>query len=286
MMKNTLKDNEKRIKRYFTTTLDYWQNLYDGNTFTNLHMADRKKIVLDLVRQISAGKNLNILDLGCGTGILTLSLIEEGHYVVSLDCSEQMVFKLKEALKDHNTESFQGAVIGTATQTPFCSEYFDVIICIGVFQYQLNDDDLLKEISRILKKNSFCVFTLPNLMQINHIFDPFYYFCFAAQTGKKILSNLTDRNLGNSKAMGGEMNNLSVYSKKYFLWQLNKSIDKYGMKIRDVIGFGYGPFTFWRRPIASDPRSVKISNKLNQLSITFPLLKYFSNRWVYLVEKL
>ena len=50
------KDNQVKISNHFSNTIEYWHNLYDDNTYLSLSMADRKKIVLDLVRKYATGK--------------------------------------------------------------------------------------------------------------------------------------------------------------------------------------------------------------------------------------
>lgn len=285
-MNNLDKDNRIKIRNHFTNTLDYWHTLYDGSTFLSLHLADRKKIVLDLVRTYAKGNTLKILDMGCGTGILTRSLLDEKHSVASLDCSKQMLEKLEEALKDSNYKTFLGTVLGDVACTPFAAEDFDAIICIGVFQYQLNDYDLLREISRILKKGGFCIFTLPNLLRLNYLLDPFYYFRFLARAIKRILPKAMGKDIGTPNALSGEVSDTLPYDKKYFMWQLNKSLENQGLRIKEIVGFGFGPLTFWSKQIISDEVSVKISSKLNQRANRYSLLKVFCNRWAFVVEKI
>jgi len=285
-MSKLSKDNQDKISNHFTNTIDFWHKLYDGSTFLSLHMADRKKIVLDLVRKYATGNALKILDMGCGTGILTRSLLDESHYVASLDCSKQMLEKLEESLKDSPCKTFLGAVLGDVAGTSFSAENFDAIICIGVFQYQLNDDDLLREISRILKKGGFCIFTLPNLLRLNYFLDPFYYFRFLSRTFKRILPKAMGRDIGTPNALSGEVSDILPYDKKYFMWQLNESIEKQGLRIKEIVGFGYGPFTFWSKQIVSDEKSVKISSKLDKVTDKVDFLKLFANRWAFVVEKI
>lgn len=279
-------DNQAKIKRHFTNTMEYWHNLYDGTTFLSLHMADRKRIVLDLVQKYAQGTSLKILDLGCGTGILTKSLLDESHSVTSLDCSRHMLQKLEESLKDSNYENFSGTVLGDVACTPFAAEDFDAIICIGVFQYQLNDDNLLREIGRVLKKGGFCIFTLPNLLRLNYLLDPFYYFRFLARTIKRILPKALGKDIGTPNVLSGDINDTLPYDKKYLLWQVRSSLDKYQLRPVEIVGFGFGPLTFWSKQLASDEISVHISNKLNTMTERCSFLKVFCNRWAFVVKKM
>ncbi|MRR07084.1 MAG: class I SAM-dependent methyltransferase [Deltaproteobacteria bacterium] len=280
------KDNQVKISNHFTNTLDYWHTLYDGSTFLSLHMADRKKIVLDLVRAYAKGTTLKILDMGCGTGILSKALLDEGHSVASLDCSEQMLEKLQDSLKDSPYRTFLGTFLENVADTSFPAKEFDAIICIGVFQYQLHDDDLVREIGRILNKGGFCIFTLPNLLRLNYLLDPLYYFRFLARAIQRLLPKVIGKDIGSPNALSGEVSDTLPYDKKYFLWQLNDLLEKQGLMIKEIVGFGFGPLTFWGRQIISDEISLKISTRLNQKANRYSLLKVFCNRWVFVVEKI
>jgi len=280
------KDNQVKISNHFTNTLDYWHTLYDGSTFLSLHMADRKKIVLDLVRAYAKGISLKILDMGCGTGILSKALLDEGHSVASLDCSKEMLEKLADSLKDAKYRTFLGTFLENVADSSFPAEEFDAIICIGVFQYQLDDEDLVREIGRILKKGGFCIFTLPNLLRLNYLLDPLYYFRFLARAIKRLLPKAMGKDIGSPNALSGEMSDTLPYDKKYFMWQLNDVLKKQGLRIKEIVGFGFGPLTFWGKQILSDKISVKISTRLNQKANRYSLLKVFCNRWAFVVEKL
>jgi len=278
-------ENERKISDYFTSTCDYWHNLYEGASFLSLHMADRKRIVLELVRRHARGNKIKILDLGCGTGILTQSLLKEGHSVASLDCSSQMLDKLEESLRKSKCENFLGTYLRNVSDTSFSNESFDAIICIGVFQYQLNDDHLLKEINRILKKGGFCVFTLPNLLRLNYLLDPFYYARFFCRAAKIALVGAMKRSDAGRHALSGEVTENRPYDKKYFIWQARRAIKKQNLILKEIVGFGYGPLTFASKQIASDESSIRFSARLDQLTKRITLLNMFSNRWAFVVEK-
>src|SRR6516165_5579456 len=102
------------------------------------------------------------------------SILQRGHSVVGLDCSENMLRKMMQSLNGNHTLAFLGAVRGIVADTCFPDGHFDLIVCVGVIQYQLNEELLIKEIGRLLKSGGFCVFSLPNLLTINHLTDPIY----------------------------------------------------------------------------------------------------------------
>lgn len=71
-------------------------------------------------------EKLDILDVGCGTGMITLPLAELGHSVTGIDLSEGMLRIAKEKASNFNLAvEFK---LGDAENLPFEDELFDVVI--------------------------------------------------------------------------------------------------------------------------------------------------------------
>jgi 2-polyprenyl-3-methyl-5-hydroxy-6-metoxy-1,4-benzoquinol methylase len=273
---------------YFDERTNYWHTLYGGGTFINRHMIDRKNTVLSMLDQISNGRRLKVLDLGCGAGILTQCILRMGHSVVSLDCSANMLRQMMQSLNGSHTEAFLGAVRSLAADTCFPDKHFDVIVCVGVIQYQLNEDLLIKEISRLLKSGGFCVFSLPNLLSINHLTDPIYLFRALRRIWTRGFVR-KDKCAGNTGAFRfvGEPDDSRPYNKKYLQWEIRRPIEKYGMVLQTAVGLGYGPLTLMTKDIFPETLSILISKTLTNLlqHNVLSWLSCFANRWVFLAQK-
>jgi ubiquinone/menaquinone biosynthesis C-methylase UbiE len=289
MKSQRVKNNQKHlIQSFFNDTVDRWHHLYTGDSFIDLHMKDRKTIVINLAEKYSQGEQKTILDIGCGTGILSKELAQKGHFLVSMDIAEDMIIKLKESLKNKNGELIE-PMIGDAEHLSLADNSLDSILCIGVFQYQLRNDILLKELNRVLKKGGMCFFTIPNLLRINYLLDPFFYFQLSKKLIKKILKPKmkVDTNSAVNRGITGRIKKNYPYDKKYFVWELNDIIAESGFEIEKTVAFGYGPFTLFNKPFLPDYISYKISNKLESISGKFltKMWKTVANRWVFAIRK-
>ncbi|MBF0289571.1 MAG: class I SAM-dependent methyltransferase [SAR324 cluster bacterium] len=99
---------------------------------------------------LSAAKQsgpLKILDVGCGTGAMSVFLQQYGS-VVSMDFSEL-------ALSFCKKRNLRQVCRGDALQLPFMEDSFDVVTVFDVLYHQWIKDDVLalKEFHRILKPN-------------------------------------------------------------------------------------------------------------------------------------
>ncbi len=108
-----------------------------------------------LIRQAAIQKNSKVLDLGCGTGTLTV-LIKKSQplaEVMGIDIDPRIlsIAKQKAAQAQVNV-SFD---LGTAFNLPYSDHFFDRVVSSLVFHHLTRENKVraLKEILRVLKPN-------------------------------------------------------------------------------------------------------------------------------------
>ncbi len=90
-----------------------------------------------------AGKK--ILDVGAGTGRLSVELQKLGAEVTALDVSEVMLQEL------HRKNKNIGIVVGDAEKMPFGSEAFDIVVAAFLIVHLKNPERFFDEAYRVLK---------------------------------------------------------------------------------------------------------------------------------------
>jgi 2-polyprenyl-3-methyl-5-hydroxy-6-metoxy-1,4-benzoquinol methylase len=242
---------------------------------------------MEAVRRISNGRSLNVLDLGSGSGVLTRDLLQMGHSVVALDLSENMIRTLSRSIPANASGRFVGATIGSANTVCFRKEAFDVVLCVGVIQYQLHPETVFDEISRLLRPGGSCVFTVPNQLSLHHLLDPWcsvrYIYRVAARQCAKAGLWLDSSEL----ALKRSTYTTDIYERRYFRREIPSLFEKQPLMIRKTIGFGYGPLTLSNKPVLPERLSIALSRALTHLSRlrAFSWLSVLVNRWVIVVEK-
>jgi SAM-dependent methyltransferase len=104
-------------------------------------------------------KNLEILDLGCGRGWMSMFLHEWGH-VTGVDFSPQGIeFAQKHypQYADFRVADPEDMYLGVGAE-----KKFDVIVCSEVIEHVENQPALMHQISRFLKVGGLCILTTPN----------------------------------------------------------------------------------------------------------------------------
>lgn len=114
---------------------------WNAELYDNKHnfVAEYGKGLLEFVPQ-----NKTVLDLGCGTGILTAQLADFSKSVVGVDSSENMIKKAENQYR--NIDFF----VCDALDLPF-EKQFDVVFSNAVFHWINDHNLLLQNIKRSVK---------------------------------------------------------------------------------------------------------------------------------------
>lgn len=102
-----------------------------------------------VARVLGPGKNLRVLDAGCGPATLTRTLVELGHRVTAVDVSLEMLTRAKDVLRSKASEvDFLEA---DACYLPLPSEHFDLVVSRYVLWTLPDPSRGVREWKRVLK---------------------------------------------------------------------------------------------------------------------------------------
>ena len=128
---------------------EYWDDFKDARLYTE-HTYSLLKERINL-------KNLNILDFGCGTGILTEYMAREAKEIVALDSSEKMIEVLV-AKNLKNVKSIASELSKESIQKyPVLNKKFDLIVASSVCAFVPNLTEVLSIIKSLLKPGGIFV---------------------------------------------------------------------------------------------------------------------------------
>jgi SAM-dependent methyltransferase len=129
-------------------------SIYDSN---NQHDPFEKKFYFDFANAINAKK---IIDLGCGTGLLTIPLSELGYQVIGVEPAESMLDIAKQKPNSKTIKWLKGDALDLSEENADL-----VIMTAHVAQFLLEDEYFLcclQSINKSLKKGGYLVFDSRN----------------------------------------------------------------------------------------------------------------------------
>jgi ubiquinone/menaquinone biosynthesis C-methylase UbiE len=273
------------IKKFFEATNTHWTKVYEENTENSIYkyaFIKRRELVKNIINAHTDGKHIKILDAGCGSGMVTRMLSEEGHDVIGIDITETLVRETSNKLLSFGNGSTK-CCRSDIEALPFKTGAFDVLVSLGVLQYLASDHMSLSEFSRVTKPNGLVIVCIPNKLKINVILDPYNYIRFLSYLLKRFLVIFSMNPVDSKSTTRLEKD----YMRKYFPWQLKRLFSKYGLKKSALFGVDYGPFTIRQKSFLPNSISMKINLFLDKCSQKRCLtwIKLLSSQWVVVFKK-
>lgn len=148
-------------KPWYEALFENYGKQYDKECFTQGTLGECDFIE----REASYDKQLNILDIGCGTGRHAIELTKRGYQnIVAIDLSESQISRAKE--KAHTEKLGIDFRVADARNLQFTSEFYLVImLCEGGFSLMETDDmnfEILQNAKKALANGGKLIFTTLN----------------------------------------------------------------------------------------------------------------------------
>lgn len=136
------------------------QHYYDGFSMNQSEVTlPRMKKVLEVINQINRNNTSRILDMGCGDGTFTQSIMKalNPQQTYGIDISPVASKKASQLEIDSKALDIDN------DNLPFENNYFDFIYCGGLIELVCEPDHLLEELHRVLSSDGFLIITHSNI---------------------------------------------------------------------------------------------------------------------------
>ena len=220
--------NKKEIDKFSKLASEWWN---PNGKFKPLHKFNpvrlsyiKESILKKFKKKIfnNSLKNLRILDIGCGGGLLCEPLSRLGAKVVGIDASEKNI----KIAKTHAKESNLKISYYCASPENFVHrEKFDVILNMEIVEHVQDINLFLKESSKFLKKNGIMFIATLNKTLKSYIF---------AIVGAEYILNLLPKGT-------------HEYEKFIKPSELTTMMENNGLVVKELTGMSYNPLTknYW-----------------------------------------
>ncbi len=139
---------------------------FSANPGSRYTFTRRLEAVFDMLPDDLSG--LQILEVGCGAGLLCLELAQKAQSVTGIDVSHVVLnfaSQVQEIVRAANV-TFQH---GDAENLAFAHERFDLVICSEVLEHLLDPERALAEIQRVVKPGGTVVLTTPSAESLSDL---------------------------------------------------------------------------------------------------------------------
>lgn len=144
-MKNQSREKKERVKGYFRETAHKWDEIRRDYYDENLRDA--------IIQKADVKTGDTVLDIGCGTGFLTVGLAEavgrEGR-IVGIDVSEEMMSEARRNLSKAGASNVEFRV-GDAENIPLADNSMAAVVGNMVLHHCPSPESAVEEMARVLK---------------------------------------------------------------------------------------------------------------------------------------
>jgi 2-polyprenyl-6-hydroxyphenyl methylase/3-demethylubiquinone-9 3-methyltransferase len=162
--KNNQTDDQREINKFSEMASEWWDPngkfapLHKFNPIRQEYLVDKIKNHFSILPNGSYPfKNLTLLDVGCGGGLIAEPMTRLGAKVTAIDASEKNINVAKVHAEQMNLK------INYLCATPEkLNEQFDVILCLEIIEHVADVDLFIKSCSKLLKKNGIIFFATLN----------------------------------------------------------------------------------------------------------------------------
>ena len=141
-----------------TSLFDSWTEKYDSWFETPVGQYVKKYESAVLLELLNPQVGEQILDVGCGTGVFTQTILDRGATVTGMDLSVPMVTKGSYLLRNM---SFSG-ICGDMCALPFKDNSFEKVFSMTAIEFVAEADRAIAELNRVTKKGGCVVLTTLN----------------------------------------------------------------------------------------------------------------------------
>lgn len=156
--------DEKEINNFDSFAHEWWNKRGPYKLIHNL-----TPLRLEYIQSHLNIKDLNILDIGCGGGILAEELAKNGANITGLDASKKTIKVAKNHAKEKNYD-INYLDISLEEHIKISKIKYDAVICFELIEHVPDQLKLIQDISSVCKKGSKLFLSTINRNVISFVF--------------------------------------------------------------------------------------------------------------------
>ena len=160
---------------FFDQHTQLWSERY-SDPANGRSLQERRTAILELIRESGPSKEFRFLDLGCGTGLLSLDIASLGFKGIGIDGAPSMVDYCRKRAELEGFSKLWRYETADVEKTPLQDFSVDFVICCGVIEYLPDDKELFREVKRVLRPGGRFLLCVTNKYSYSGCLAPLFQF--------------------------------------------------------------------------------------------------------------
>ena len=160
-----LENTDLNELKKFSSSADDWWNI--NGKFKTLHDINSTRLKF-IIRNISI-KDLNVLDIGCGGGILTESIAKKGAHITGIDMSKESIEIATQHAYKNNLE-INYLLTNAEEFSKKNRNKFDLITCMELLEHVPNPLSIIEASKKMIRPGGHIIFSTINRNIKSYVF--------------------------------------------------------------------------------------------------------------------
>lgn len=253
-----VRDQATDKSRGFGEDPQIWDTIYEQSDVNAQIHHDRLTLAAAVVDELSMPTGARVLDVGCGAGQLSLALAQRRLRVVAVDHQREMLERARRRLVEFGFSDEVTLAQADAARLPMADDHFDLVVALGVLPWVIDPSACLAEMVRVLRPGGALLVTISNRLRLTWILDPLQSPVLAIPRRQvKRFTALVGHPLTVRRARTAN----ALSAREFHDLVVVHDVDHVQSQT-----IGFGPFTFFGRPLMCDRRSIRLHRRLQVLA--------------------
>ena len=272
-----MKEEQKRVEAHFQETAAYWKEIYRGGDVSATIYQQRRDAVMSLVDRLGLAAKSQVLEVGCGAGVTSVALARRGYHVQAVDSVTAMIDLTRQTVSDAGVEERVVPSVCDVNSLTFADDAFDLVLAIGVIPWVQSPEQVLQQMTRVIRPGGYLIVSSENLWQLHHVLDPLL---------NPLLVQLRPRVGDWLRRIGLRQPLASPRHHACSNQEFDQQLASLKMEKIESLTLGFGPFTLFFQHVLPEPLGVKLHRALQRLADRqVPVLRSGGCNYIVLARK-
>lgn len=242
--------SQKRVNAYFQSQSWYWKDIYNANDVQAEIYRKRQATVLAWIDDLSLAPESQVLEIGCGAGLLSVALAQRGLRVHAVDSTEAMVELARQHAEEAGMTGLLSVEAGDACSLTFADNSFDLVVALGVIPWLAQPELAVQEMARVTKRDGHVILSADNRARLIYLLDPRMNPAIEPlRSGVKAVLERFGLLHPSAKSMEGTLHDCRF---------IDETLMSNGLVKTRGVTLGFGPFTFLYRKVFPKPFGIRL----------------------------
>jgi ubiquinone/menaquinone biosynthesis C-methylase UbiE len=240
------------VDAHFEETSSYWESVYEDPSLVGNVYRNRRAVTLAWIDSLGLRASAQILDVGCGRGLLSTMLASRGFAVTAVDHVTDMLDATRRHATEAGVSDRVSTVLADVHSLEFADGSFDLVIALGVVPWLHSPTAAMAEMVRVLQPRGFLLASADNRGALTGFVEPLEN--PVLHPAREMLKRVLEEH--------GRRHRAAKRNRPISRRELDRLIASLGLERVRWQTLGFGPFTVFRRRLLPDSLGAPLYDRL------------------------